>query len=227
MNDAAVSRARGKTFSTRAATQVAVETRICGGKPVSLARLASPARAIPEGERRAMGRPVDWTPEMLAELRRMHADGWTMPRIARLLGVSRNTATVKCLTLGLPRRAAGGRDFSPAEDALLLELLSAGVALDVVAEDLGRALTIVTARAAALGLSDGSGRIMSTEGEGRHWADAAESCDAHLADLRRAGHDPRATELRIGAEGGVRWRGPAATPLFSGCGSPAAACAGV
>lgn len=225
MNDAAVSRARGKTFSTRAATPVAAESRMSGGKPVSLARLAPTARALPEGERSAMGRAVDWTPEMLGEMRRLYADGWTVTRLARLIGVGAETARAKCRALGLPPRPPGTRGLSPAEDAMLREMLVAGVALDVVADELGRGLAVVASRAAALGFAAAARRVMDVEIGERLWSSARDACAAHLADLRRAGHDPRATELRIGAEGHGRWRGPASSPMFSGCGSPAASCA--
>lgn len=229
MTDAAVSRARGRTFSPRAAPPVEIETRLIGGQPVSLARFgAPPPRQIPEGERRGMSRAVDWTPEALAELRRLHAENWAMPRVARLLGVSVESVRTKCRMLGLPLRASGVPDFGAAEDALLAEMIAADLDVGVIADELGRGRLTVARRAAALGLVDGgaASRAMPPEGEGDYWARGmVQACDAHLADLRRAGHDPRATELNIGAEGARRLR-VARPSLFSGCGSPAAACAG-
>ncbi len=48
----------------------------------------------------------------------------------------------------------------------------------------------------------------------------------HLLDLKRAGHSPRVTELRVISDGcPVVARRILAPPRFSGCGSPSALCA--
>jgi hypothetical protein len=56
-------------------------------------------------------RSVTWTSEMIAELRTLRADGWSLYRCAERIGVAYSTAVFKARELGiaarLPRRTSG------------------------------------------------------------------------------------------------------------------------
>lgn len=70
----------------------------------------------------------DKSPEFFASIRELNAQGWADQPIAKVLGVSRKTATMHRKRLGLPSRAYGDLHRKKVADAARKQLNEAGLA---------------------------------------------------------------------------------------------------